>query len=172
MLIYLMGYMGSGKTSLGKKLARKLQYDFADLDSLIEQRAKRNIPQIFAEEGEEAFRKLEQAELRRSFEFNNTVVALGGGTPCFFDNLEQINKHGISVYLKLSAVSLAHRLNDSKTKRPLIEGLSEGELFEYVQQQLGEREKFYIRAHLIVKGEDLRIDQLVEDLSVFDVHLR
>jgi shikimate kinase len=166
MLIYLMGYMGSGKTSVGKKLARKLQYDFVDLDRMIEEQAQQSISGIFEAKGEEGFRVLERAQLLRSFEFRDTVVALGGGTPCFFDNLEQINQHGISVYLKLSATSLAHRLKDSKTKRPLLDGLSEGELFEYIQQQLGEREKYYNRAHLIAKGEDLRIEQLVEDLGL------
>ena len=165
MNIYLMGYMGSGKTTVGKKLARALDYAFLDLDREIEKAANRTIPEIFEQEGEEAFRLMEREALRQTFSLKNTVISLGGGTPCFYDNLEQINKNGIGVYLKLSAASLAHRLRDSKTPRPLIDGMSEGELFEFVQQQLGEREQFYNRTHLIVKGENLNLNSLVESLE-------
>ncbi len=162
MIIYLIGYMGSGKTTVGKKLARVLAYDFIDLDQQIESEIGQSIAEYFEQNGEEPFRKIEQKELHKTFQLENTVVSLGGGTPCFFDNLEQINQHGKSVYLKLSATSLALRLQQSKTPRPLIKDLTDGELFEFVQQQLGEREQFYNRTHFLIKGENLKVQELAE----------
>lgn len=162
MNIYLMGYMGSGKSTVGKKLSKALGLDFVDLDQQIESRINQSIAQYFQDHGADSFRELEKEELSKTFNLSNTVIALGGGTPCFFDNLELINKKGRSVYLKLSATSLTMRLENAKTPRPLIQGLASEELFEYVQQQLGEREKFYNRAHVIFKGENLKIDELAQ----------
>ena len=115
--------------------------------------------------GESFFRELEREALKGTFQHDNLVVSLGGGTPCFFDNLEQINVHGQSVYIKLSAKSLASRLDKSKTIRPLIQGVAENELFEFVQQQLGEREVYYNRAHFIIKGENLQLKELIQILD-------
>ena len=162
MIIYLIGYMGSGKTTVGKKLSRALAYEFVDLDQQIENSQGQSIADLFEEKGAEVFRKIEQEELHKTFTLTNAVVSLGGGTPCFFDNLEQINQHGRSVYLKLSAVSLASRLQNAKNPRPLLRGLSDSELFEFVQQQLGEREQFYNRCHFIIKGESLDISELIK----------
>jgi len=166
MKIYLIGYMGSGKTTVGKKLARSLNYEFIDLDNQIEAVLGTTISDFFQEQGEDAFRNIEREELHKTFQTENTVISLGGGTPCFFDNLEQINKHGKSVYLKLSATSLASRLQNAKTPRPLIKNLTDGELFEFVQQQLGERERFYNRTHLLIKGENLKIQELINLLGL------
>jgi shikimate kinase len=166
MKVYLIGYMGSGKTTVGKKLARSLNYEFIDLDSQIEAVLGTTISDFFQEKGEDAFREIEREELHNTFQVENTVISLGGGTPCFFDNLEQINKHGKSVYLKLSATSLASRLQNAKTPRPLIKDLTDGELFEFVQQQLGERERFYNRTHILIKGENLKIQDLVSLLNL------
>ncbi|RUA31617.1 MAG: shikimate kinase [Bacteroidetes bacterium] len=152
--------MGSGKTTVGKKLARLMNRAFVDLDRQIEKDENQSIEEIFEAKGEDVFRELERKALHQTFDLKNTVISLGGGTPCFYDNLEQINAHGIGVYLKLSATSLAHRLQQSKTPRPLIKNLSDGELFEYVQQQLGERERFYNRTHIIIKGENLKVTEL------------
>ena len=164
MIVYLIGYMGCGKTTVGKKLARSLGFSFVDLDHQVEEQVGASIASLFEKKGEDAFREIEKLELHKTFDLNDTVVSLGGGTPCYFDNLEQINKHGRSVYLKLSAVSLASRLQNSKTPRPIIKGLSDGELFEFVQQQLDEREQFYNRSHLLIKGENLKVQELVEIL--------
>jgi len=153
--------MGSGKTTVGRKLSRALDYGFVDLDQQIESRLGISIADFFQEKGEEAFREIEREELHKTFDLENYVISLGGGTPCFFDNLKQINKAGKSVYLKLSAVSLAKRLQESKTQRPLLNNLTEGELFEFVQQQLGERERFYNYAQILIKGENLKISELV-----------
>ncbi len=165
MNIYLLGYMGSGKTTVGKKLSRAMGYDFVDLDQQIESRIGQSIADFFSEKGEDGFRKIEREELQKTFQMKSMIVSLGGGTPCFFDNLEEINKNGKSVYLKLSATSLALRLQNAKTSRPIIQGLTDGELFEFVQQQLGEREQFYNRAHVIIKGESLEIKELVQLLD-------
>jgi shikimate kinase len=165
MIVYLIGYMGSGKTTVGKKLSRVLAYDFLDLDQQIENVIGQSIAEFFEQNGEESFREIERKELHKTFQLQNTVVSLGGGTPCFFDNLDHINQHGKSVYLKLSAVSLASRLQQSKTPRPLIKDLSDGELFEFVQQQLGERERFYNRTHLLIKGENLKVHELASMLK-------
>lgn len=166
MNIYLIGYMGSGKTTVGRKLSRALQYGFVDLDKQIENTVGQSISDYFNEKGEDVFRDIERNELHKTFGMENTVVSLGGGTPCFFDNLEQINKQGKSVYLKMSATSLASRLQYSKTPRPLIKDLADGELFEFVQQQLGEREKFYNRSHFLIKGENLKVKELAEMIKV------
>jgi len=168
MIVYLMGYMGSGKTTVGKKLARAMNYDFVDLDRQIEEQWGDSIASIFEQKGEEEFRKMEKDTLYKTFELEDCIVSLGGGSPCYFDNMEQINRFGRSVYLKLSAASLSSRLQNAKTPRPLIQGLSEGELFEFVQQQLGEREQFYNKAHLIVKGESLNIKELVNLIQTMD----
>ena len=161
MKIYLLGYMGSGKSTVGKKLARALNLDFIDLDEQIEMLSGQSVDTIFEQQGEEAFRMIENLALDQSYSMQNVVVALGGGTPCFSNNLKFIKENGFSVYLKLSATSLAKRLQEAKKTRPLIKGLSDGELFEFVQQQLGEREKYYNEAHIIVKGENLNIKELV-----------
>ena len=162
MLVYIMGYMGSGKTTVARKLSKALTCAFVDLDNQIEFVVGKSIADYFNDEGEEAFRKIEQEELHKTFSLENTVVSLGGGTPCFFDNLEQINQNGLSVYLKLSSKSLANRLENAKISRPLIKDLSDGELFEFVQQQLGERELYYNHAHILMKGESLKIQDLVD----------
>lgn len=162
MNIYLIGYMGSGKSTVGKKLSRALGLDFVDLDQQIESRINQSIAQYFQEYGENSFRELEREELLKTFALPNTVIALGGGTPCYFDNLELINQKGRSVYLKLSATSLAIRLENAKNPRPLIQGLAPEELFEFVQHQLGERENYYNRSHLIFKGENLKIEELAQ----------
>ncbi|MCK5857277.1 MAG: shikimate kinase [Bacteroidales bacterium] len=161
MNVFLIGYMGSGKTTVGKKLSRSMSYDFVDLDVQIEQSIGMSINDYFQKKGEESFRELEHKELHKCFKLENTVISLGGGTPCYFDNLEQINQHGISVYIKMSAVSLSSRLQNAKSPRPLVKGLSDGELFEFVQHQLGERERFYNKSHLLIKGESLKIPELL-----------
>ena len=168
MNIYLIGYMGSGKTTVGKKLARLMNFAFVDLDRQIENSENLSIDEIFEAKGEDVFRELERKALHQTFDLKNTVISLGGGTPCFFDNLEQINNHGIGVYLKLSATSLAYRLQQSKTPRPLIKSLSDGALFEYVQQQLGERERFYNRTHIIMKGENIKVIELCNLLKEYN----
>ena len=162
--VFLMGYMGSGKSSLAKRLANKLDFSFVDLDKLIEERAKMTIAQIFEQKGESEFRLIEQQALHSCFKLQNVVIALGGGTPCFFDNMKLIQQNGVGVYLKMPASALASRLANAKVIRPLIAGMNEFEVLEFIQQQLGEREKYYLGAHLIINGLSVDIEELKRSL--------
>jgi len=160
--IFLTGYMGSGKSSTGKLLASQLDYNFIDLDKFIEKEFKMTIPEIFSSKGEKEFRAMEHNALKKLIDKDNLVVACGGGTPCYYNNMELMNNHGNTVYLKMSADSLVHRLMDAKDKRPLVANKSEAELRVFVNRQLEKREDFYHQAQYTVKGKDLDIDELVQ----------
>ena len=166
MKIFLIGFMGCGKTTVGKKLAGKLGFNFIDLDEHIERRHGKSVSEIFETEGEEKFRALESAGLKEIIAGDNTVIATGGGTPCFNNNMELINNKGISVYLKMSVDSLANRLGNAKSIRPLIKGLSEEELKNYILNKLTEREAYYLQAHYKVKAKDLNVGELAEFVLV------
>jgi shikimate kinase len=159
--IFLTGYMGSGKSTAGKKLASRLNYSFIDLDELIEEEYQMTIPQIFSTKGEQEFRAMEHNTLKKVLERDNIVVACGGGTPCYYNNMELINGNGISVYLKMSADALVSRLMNAKVKRPLIANKNEEELRAFVNRQLEKREDFYHQAQFTVKGKDLDVEELV-----------
>ncbi|MBN2174797.1 MAG: AAA family ATPase [Bacteroidales bacterium] len=165
MLIYLVGYMGSGKTTVGKKLSALLNYGFVDLDELIEREYRITIPRIFEKYDEKTFRVIEQKSLQHTFSYTDTLVSTGGGAPCFFDNMEQINRHGISIYLQLSTKSIYHRLIGSKKKRPLLKEKSPEEIMQFIEKTLTFREPFYLKANLTVKGEDLKPSELYEILK-------
>lgn len=161
MRIYLIGFMGSGKTTLGRRLARKLGYDFMDLDLELENQSGMSIPDIFRTAGEAGFREMERVQLQATALRDNLVIATGGGTPCFFDNMEFIRNHGKAVYLRMSHLSLAHRLNDAFVKRPLLENLQGKELEDYIQAKLAEREPCYLKAHCVIKGETAKPDHII-----------
>jgi shikimate kinase len=160
--IFLIGYMGSGKSTAGKKLAAKLGFEFIDLDKFIEHETGKTIPEIFLKKGEGEFRALENNALKKLVTRENVVVACGGGTPCYYGNMELMNNNGITIYLKMSADSLATRLLNAKTKRPLIENKSEEELKNFIGEHLEKREDTYHQAQYIVKGKNLNVDELVE----------
>ena len=132
--IFLTGYMGSGKSSTGKLLASQLDYNFIDLDKFIEKEYKMTIPEIFSSKGEKEFRAMEHNCLKKVVEKENTVVACGGGTPCYYGNMELMNNNGTTVYLKMSVDTLVNRLLHAKDKRPLILNKTEKELKEFQQQ--------------------------------------
>ncbi len=159
--IYLIGYMGSGKSTAGQKLATKLNYQFIDLDKFIESEYSKTIPQIFAEKGENEFRAYEHNMLKKIVEMENVVVACGGGTPCFYDNIDMMNNTGITVYIKMSVEALTSRLRTAKEERPLIKNKTEEELKKFIARQLETREDFYHKAQYLVKGKDLNVDELV-----------
>ena len=150
MLLFLIGYMGCGKSSIGRPLAKRLGLKFVDMDTEIERRCGVSVQQFFADRGEEAFRRLERELLRELTSAEDTVVATGGGVPCFFDNMELMNGAGVTVYFKLAPEKLAARLEHGKAKRPLLRGKSQQELVEYIRENLERREPFYSRARLIV----------------------
>ncbi len=161
MRIYLIGFMGCGKSSFGRRLAKKLGYAFVDLDAAIEEKAGKSIERVFSDNGEPVFRLLEQEVLHETADLSATVIATGGGTPAFEDNMAFINSHGISVYLRMSPVSIAHRLENARKKRPLVEDRKGGELLEFIRGKLAEREKYYLQSHCIIKGETVKPDQVI-----------
>jgi shikimate kinase len=167
MKIFLIGFMGCGKSSLGKRLANKLKLEFIDLDSEIEKLKLKSVSSIFFEEGEDKFRVYETEQLTKIYTLNNVVISTGGGTPCFNENMDLINKSGISIYIKMSSESLLHRLVNSKKERPLVKRMTYFELKKFISKKLTEREVYYNQANIIVKGEDLKLDYLVEQIWDF-----
>jgi len=165
MKIFLTGYMGSGKSTAGKKLATKLNFEFIDLDKFIESECGQTISEIFDTKGENEFRALEHNALKKLITRDNVVIACGGGTPCYYGNMELMNNNGITIYLKMSADTLASRLVNAKGKRPLLENKTEAELKEYITEHLEKREDIYHQAQYIVKGKNLNVDELVEFVS-------
>ena len=144
--VYLIGYMGSGKTTLGKAFAQAAHLQFIDLDWYIEERMHKAIKDLFAERGEEGFRQVERNMLHEAGEFENVVIAAGGGTPCFFDNIDYMNRTGDTVFLNASFEALFRRLKVAKSKRPLLSGKSDEELKEVIRNGLAERMAFYGKA--------------------------
>lgn len=166
--IILLGYMGAGKTTVGRILAKELGLQFYDLDWYIETRFCKKVSDIFTAEGEEGFRKKERAMLHEVAEFENVVIALGGGAPCFFDNMEYINNQGDTVYLKGTPEVLYQHLQMAKGKRPLLEGKTKEELKEYIQESLEKREPFYSQAKNIynirLMGTQDQVDDCVKEI--------
>ena len=144
--IILIGYMGAGKTTIGKALASNLGLMFYDLDWYIETRMHRTVAEIFEERGEEGFREIEHNMLHEVAEFENVVISCGGGTPCFYDNMEYMNRQGTTLYLKASPEVLAAHLRMGKSVRPLILGKNDEELRQFIIESLERREPYYSMA--------------------------
>lgn len=159
-LIYLIGFMGSGKSTAGKKLATMLNYSFLDLDDAIENKYRISIPSIFSRFDENAFRILENKVLIDTFSLKNYVVSTGGGTPCYYGNMALMRDQGTTVYLKLHPGSLHMRLTQSKKKRPLIQDKNPDEVIKFIEEMLEQREYFYKQAHITIKGEDVDLESL------------
>ena len=154
MRIILIGFMSSGKSTIGKRLAHKMNMDFIDIDEAIESKYKMSISNFFELFGENKFRELERIILLESFEHDNTIISTGGGTPCFFDNMQLINEHGVSVYLKLHPNSIISRLLHTKKQRPLLKNLAADELADYVNTQLNNRSYYYQQARFTYEVEN------------------
>jgi shikimate kinase len=148
--IFLIGYMASGKTAMGKRLAERLGLQFVDTDTFIENRYRKTVAEIFEERGESGFREIERRTLLEIADFENVVIATGGGLPCYFNNIEIMNGAGITVYLQTDAEELAARLETARQKRPLVKGKTAVELKNYVETSLSAREKFYLQAKIIL----------------------
>lgn len=164
MKIVLLGYMGSGKSTVGNKLADKLELKFIDLDAYIESHLNTSISEIFAETGEIFFRRKEHHFLKEILEKNeNVVVALGGGTPCYSNNMDLVVGHTENVfYLKLGIPELTKRLKAGKDQRPLISHLPDNELPEFIGKHLFERSHFYNRATYTINADELDENQVME----------
>ena len=163
--IILIGYMCVGKTTVGRALAKELGCQFYDLDWYIEERFRKKVPVIFSEQGEEKFRDLERRMLHEVAEFENVVVSCGGGTPCFFDNMEYMNQTATTVYMNASVDTILEHLRISKGVRPLLTGKSEEELRTFVTEQLATREPFYAQAHYTVNVDVLNDHKRVNDVA-------
>jgi shikimate kinase len=150
--IFLIGFMGSGKSTAGRKLASQLNWSFIDLDEKIQKMEGMKIPDIFSLKGENYFRKLETKALRELKSETDTVVSTGGGTPCFADNMDLMLNSGLTIYIRMTPVSLKKRLEGSAEGRPLLKEIDRKDLQEYITVKLAEREKWYSRAEIIIDG--------------------
>ena len=152
MNIYLTGFMGSGKSSTGRKIASSLHWNFADTDKIVEEQEGASVPDLFKQRGEDYFREAEAGALRTVSGRSKTVVACGGGTPCSADNMDLMRSTGVIVYLKLPVAALVSRLQKSKTNRPLLQGISPEEMTSRVQELMENRSGWYEQADLIIDG--------------------
>jgi shikimate kinase len=164
-IIYIIGFMGSGKTTAGKKLASLLGWSFIDLDKRIEEYAGKTIPEIFSQSGEDYFRIIENQLLRNLKMCTKTVISTGGGTPCYIDNMDYMIETGLTIYLKLTPAELKSRLSQSKGKRPLIKDLDQNELTSFIKEKLAVREKWYERSDITMDGIDLDINLLLSHVK-------
>jgi shikimate kinase len=165
MKVFLIGYMGCGKSKMGRRLSSMLDVPFIDLDKYIEEKYFKTVPQIFTEEGEAEFRKKEQAALKEVAEFDPVIVATGGGAPCFFDNMEVMNRAGLCVFLDVDSRELADRLIHSKNERPLIKGKSPEELIHFIDEMMLDRRPFYEKASCILKGREILPEQVIAEIE-------
>ena len=167
--VFLIGYMGAGKTTLGKAFARAMGLTFVDLDWYIEERFHKTVSQIFAERGEEGFRELEKRMLHEASDFENVVISVGGGTPCSFDNMDYMNQVGETVFLDVDNKVLFRRLKVAKQQRPLLANKTDEELMAFIQEALEKRLPYYTKAKYVFNGELLenrrQIQQSVERLK-------
>ncbi|MBJ05185.1 MAG: shikimate kinase [Flavobacteriales bacterium] len=163
MPVFLIGYMCSGKTTLGKELSTNLQWPFIDLDNLIEQREGRSVANIFKMNGENYFRELEK-KLLREYDFtSNMVIATGGGTPCFYNNIEYINHIGVTIYLKVSVKELLSRIESINSRPLLIDNMLN--LNDFIKQQMQKREIYYSQSKHNIQSDNITIEDLLKILQ-------
>jgi shikimate kinase len=162
MRIFLIGFMGCGKSTMGRLLASMLNLTFIDLDTYLEAKYFKTVPQIFAEEGEDEFRRKEHRVLEEVALFDDVIVATGGGAPCFFNNMEVMNQAGYCIFLDVEVDTLVGRLVHSKTERPLIKGKSLDELKAFIESLMQKRRPFYEKARYILKGNEIVPGDIVE----------
>lgn len=163
--IFLTGYMGAGKTTLGKAFAHQLNISFIDLDWYIEERFHKTVRELFAERGENGFRELERNMLHEVAEFEDVVISTGGGAPCFFDNMEFMNRMGQTVFLEVHPDVLFRRLRVAKQQRPILQGKEDDELKAFIKEALEKRAPFYTQAQYTFNAEELE-DRWQIEMSV------
>lgn len=168
-LIFLVGYMGCGKSTLGRRLARRLGVPFVDTDSRVEEREGASVSDLFRYEGEQRFRKIEREVLDAAIAGNDSaVISTGGGLPVWGDNMARMNAAGCTVYLRRSAENIAGRLSPyGRRKRPRLQGLNDEELVAFMTRDMASREPFYSRAKLILACDSLPDDELVERIVAY-----
>jgi shikimate kinase len=158
--VYIIGFMGSGKSTAGKRLSAELGWQFIDLDKEIELKAGKTIGEIFSESGEVQFRQLESQTLTGLITNTDTVISTGGGTPCYVGNMDYMLGTGMVVYIKMTPVQLKSRLEGRASARPLIKNLNPSELIQYISNKLSEREEYYLKAPIVVDGINLNMNAL------------
>ena len=156
--------MGSGKSYIGKKVATKLGYQFIDLDEWIEHNQNSTIANIFTQQGEARFREIERDELQSLSNINNAVISTGGGAPCFFENMEWMNKHGKTIYLQTTPELLFQRLKNQSAKRPMLSDKSESELKQFITDKIKERETFYLQCQIHLH-QDKNGDDIINEIA-------
>jgi len=161
--IYILGMMGAGKTTQGKKIAQHLGYAFIDLDKEIEKHLDKSISKIFEEDGEELFRKTE-SEIVQSIQNEKVVIATGGGTPCYYNNMQYINEHGVSIYLKAKAGLILQRITRYPHKRPLLKGLNNDEIRAFIEQKIAEREPIYMLSDYVFEIPATSVEIIVKSV--------
>ena len=164
--IYIVGYMGAGKTTAARRLAQRMGWEVVDTDALFEEKYKISVNDFFNKYDEPLYRKLEAEVLKSTESLENVVVSTGGGTACYFDNMEWMNQHGLTVFLRISEKAVVDRLLHAKRKRPLAIGKSETELTEFVANHYTARLPFYEQAKITVKAEDLDLGGLIRQIEI------
>jgi shikimate kinase len=158
--------MGTGKTTVSRKLAAQLGWDYCDLDLLFETKYKIAISDFFEQYNEVLFRKLERDLLLETGNFRQTVIATGGGTPCFYNNMYWMRESGLTVFLKINPEAAIHRLMHSKKKRPLLINKTSAEIVDFIHEHLPERETFYQQAHIMAKAESCNLQELIKQIEL------
>lgn len=165
--IFLVGYMASGKTTIGGELSERLGFKFIDTDLYIENKFQKTINEIFATMGEEKFREIETNTLSEISDMENVVIATGGGTPCFNNNMEIMKQKGIVIFLNPDLDELTYRLNLVKATRPLIKDKSDAEMRGFIEKMLASRLPFYSQAHITTSGDlETGAEEIIKELGV------
>ena len=167
--IIIIGYMGAGKTTVGKALSKQLNMPFYDLDWYIESRMRKTVKEIFDERGEDGFRIIEHNLLHEVAEFEDVIISCGGGVPCFYDNMEYMNQQGETVYLKATPEVLYGHLKMGKSVRPLLENKTQEEVKDFINEQLKIREPYYNKAKYIL---DVNLMDDYDKIRIFVTKLR
>jgi shikimate kinase len=162
MKIYLIGYMASGKSKLGKELSGMTGLSFVDLDEVFEEKYRIGIVDFFDKYGDTAFRQIEHQLLLETEFLENTIIATGGGTPCSDENIRFIKAHGISIYIEMDVADLTGRLKSVKRKRPLLKNVPLDDLEQFIRNQLVEREPYYLQADHIIEGPVDELEALAD----------
>jgi shikimate kinase len=163
--IYIIGFMGCGKSTVGKKLATKLGWPFRDTDLMVEGAMGMSVPEIFNSLGEDVFRKKEKEMVEELCQQTNLVVACGGGVPCYENNLQLLKQSGVVVYLKMTPEAIINRLKTAKSERPLLKNLSGDQLVDKIVFLLDKRSQFYGQAHFVINGINVNLNGLVEKIN-------
>lgn len=163
--IFLIGYMGAGKTTVGKQLASRMGLSFVDLDLYIEGRYHKSVRELFATRGEDAFREIERKMLHEVAEFEDVLISTGGGSPCFFDNMEFMNQVGKTVYLRVSVEELTKRLEMCKQTRPVLQNRTGESLYRFIDENIRKREPYYKQASVVFDAEKMLTESDVQAIA-------